>query len=1050
MNLSDLSIRNPVFAWMLMFGLIGFGLISFNRMGLSQLPDVDFPTVSISLTMAGAAPEVMEMQVVDIIEGSLMTVEGVQRITSTSKSGAATITAEFALDRNIENALQDVQAKVAASQKLLPTELDAPTISKTNSDDQPIMFLALTYDKDNPEFIMKYAKDFLQDRLTTVEGVGDLFLAGYTAPVMRVHVREKDLSRYNIAVNDVMDAIRNEHTELPGGYLENSTKYFNVRTMGEAKTVDEFKSIFIASRGGQAIQDSSNMVRLSQVADVSMGLDDIRRMARLNGKAALGLGIRKQRGTNAVAVARGVKDRVKELEKQLPEGMHLIVNFDSTQFIENSVHELNKHLVLAVVLTSLVCWMFLGSWSATFNVLLSIPTSLLGSFIVLYFLGYTLNTFTLLGLTLAIGIVVDDAIMVLENIFRYNEKGRGQIESAILGAREITFAAIAASAAVIAIFLPVAFMQGIIGKFFMQFGITISVAVILSLVESLTITPMRCASFVHIGERTTRLGKAFEHSMDKIREWYERTLPMILNHPYKVLLGSVIFVALSFTSIKFINKEMSPPQDMSLFNGRLMLPVGTSLAHTNEQTKLAEKWLLARPEILRTYMAVGGFGSGPSSDANTVNLLVVMKPKGERGVDPTAGHELTQVEFMQVARKALSEIPDVRPVLMDMSMRGFSQGKGFPVEFTVLGSDWEKLAKMSSDIMAEMQKTGTMVDVDSDYLLGMPEVQIKPDRVAAAERGVRIANIGNSVNALIGGVKVGEYPEGGHRYDIKVKLDNEAVTQDEIKKLYLGNARGNLVPMSQVTNIETTASLQAISRANRQRAITVTANVLPGYSQQMAMQKVEEISKKILEPGYIVVPGGNAKSFTDSFQSLIFALVLGLFVAYMVLASQFNSFIDPLTILTALPFSFSGAFFALLLTGQSINMYSMIGLLLLMGIVKKNSILLIEFTNTVRDRGADTARAALIEACPVRLRPIIMTSAATVAAAVPSAMAMGEGSETMRPMALCLIGGVVVSTVLTLFVVPCFYLVMDKFRRRDEARAKTKEAFITVGNENLA
>ncbi|MGZ3795692.1 MAG: efflux RND transporter permease subunit [Pseudobdellovibrionaceae bacterium] len=1044
MSLSDLSIRNPVFAWMLMLGLIGFGLISFSRMGLSQLPDVDFPTVSVTLTMPGAAPEVMETQVVDLIEGALMTVEGVQRITSTSKSGSATVTAEFSLNRNIDIALQDVQAKVAATQKNLPTELDAPTISKTNSDDQPIMFLALTYDKNDPEFMMKYAKDYLQDRLTTVDGVGDLLLAGYTAPVMRVHVRPQDLIRYNISVNDVMDAIKNEHSELPGGFLENSTKYFNVRTMGEAKSVEEFKSIVISSRGGQTVQDSSNMVRLSQVADISMGLDEIRRIARLNGKSALGLGIRKQRGTNAVAVARGVKERIAELEKQLPEGMHLSVNFDSTQFIENSVHELNKHLVLAVLLTSLVCWAFLGSWSATFNVLLSIPTSLLGSFIALYFLGYTLNTFTLLGLTLAIGIVVDDAIMVLENIFRYNEMGQGKIESAILGSREIAFAAIAASIAVIAIFLPVAFMKGIIGKFFMQFGITISVAVVLSLLESLTITPMRCATFVHHGARATKTGRAFEWGMEKVREYYEKSLHMVLDHPWIMLAASVIFVAASFTSIRFINKEMSPAQDMSMFNGRLMLPVGTSLAHTNEQVQKAEKWLLSRKEVERVYVAVGGYGSGSSSDANTANLLVTLKPKGLRGIDEKAGHELSQAEFMQQARNAVSKIPDMRPVFMDMSMRGFSTGKGFPVEFTVLGSDWEQLASMSNSIMEEMKKTGTMVDVDSDYLLGMPEIQIKPDRVAAAQRGVRVANIGNSVNALIGGVKVGEYPQGGHRYDIKVKLEDGDVTQEKLKTLLISNARGNLVPLSQVTKTETAASLQAISRSNRQRAITITANLVPGFSQQVAMAKVEEIAKKILKPGYMISQGGNAKTFQESFQSLIFALVLGLFVAYMVLASQFNSFIDPVTILTALPFSFSGAFFALLLMNQSINMYSMIGLLLLMGIVKKNSILLIEFTNTVRDRGVESARKALIEACPVRLRPIIMTSAATVAAAIPSAFAMGEGSETMKPMALCLIGGVIVSTILTLFVVPCFYLVMDKLRTRDEVRAKTKAAFAAL------
>jgi HAE1 family hydrophobic/amphiphilic exporter-1 len=1033
-----------------MFGLIGFGLICFSRMGLSQLPDVDFPNVTVNITMAGAAPEVMETQVVDPIEGSLMSVEGVQKITSSSKSGSASISVEFNLDRNIDVALQDVQAKVSATQKLLPKEMDPPTISKTNSDDQPIMFLALTYDKDDPQFLMKYAKDYLQDRMTTVDGVGDILLGGYTAPVMRVHVRNKDLQQRNISVSDVIDAITKEHSELPGGFIETAKRYFNVRTMGEAKTVEEFSSIVIASRGGQAVADPTNMVRLKQVADVSMGLDEIRRMSRFNGKSALGIGIRKQRGTNAVGVAQAVKKRIAELAPQLPEGMHLQVNFDSTVFIEHSVHELNKHLVLAVLLTSLVCWAFLGSWSATFNVLLSIPTSLLGAFIGLYFLGYTLNTFTLLGLTLAIGIVVDDAIMVLENIFRYNEEGHGKIEAAIIGAREITFAAIAASAAVVAIFLPVAFMQGIIGKYFMQFGITISIAVVLSLLESLTITPMRCANFVDQGHRTTKIGKAFESLMEKSKVWYEHGLRRFLDHPLKVLSLSLLFVVVSFYSVKFLTKEMSPAQDMSLFSGRLMLPVGTSLAYTNQQSIAAEKFLMARPEVEKVYMAIGGFGSSGTSDSNLVNMLVTMKPKGERGIDPASGKELSQTEFMQVVRKNLSKIPDVRPILSDLSMRGFSTGKGFPIEFTVLGSDWDKLAGVSDKIMEEMKKTGLMVDVDSDYLLGMPEIQIKPDRISAAQRGIRVEAIGNSVNALIGGVKVGDYQEGGHRYDIKVKLENTAISPaDEIHSLLINNSRGNLIPISQVTTQQTTASLQSISRTNRQRAITITANLSPGVSQQAAMDRVEQIAKGLLEPGYMIAQGGNSKSFQDTFVSLMFALVMGLFVAYMVLASQFNSFLDPVTILTALPFSVSGAFFALLAAGQSLNMYSMIGLLLLMGIVKKNSILLIEFTNTVRDRGTPAAKDALIAACPVRLRPIIMTSAATITAAIPSALASGEGSETMKPMAICLIGGVVVSTVLTLFVVPCFYLVIDRFKTRDEARAKVKEAFIHVGEEGM-
>nr|BFD67944.1 efflux RND transporter permease subunit [Bdellovibrio sp. HAGR004] len=1048
MRLSDISIKNPVFAWMLMFGLMIFGLISFSRMGVSQMPDVDFPTVTVSVTLSGAAPEVMETQVVDPIESALMTVEGIESIKSNSKTGTASITVEFDLDRNIDLAVQDVQAKISGIQRLLPDDVDPPTISKTNPDDQPILWLALTYDKNDPEFMMRYARDYLKDRFTTVEGVGDIFLGGYTDPVMRVHVRPKDLLRYNISVNDVMDAIRSEHSEVPGGYIQTEKKTFNVRTMGEAKTEEEFRNIVVSKRGGRAVADPTNMVRISQVADASMGLDKIEKMSRFNGKTALGLGIRKQRGTNAVSVARAVKEKIVEIQKQLPEGMNIQVNFDSTKFIEQSVGELNKHLVLAVIFTSIVCWMFLGSWSATFNVLLSIPTSLLGAFIGLYFLGYTLNTFTLLGLTLAIGIVVDDAIMVLENIFRYNENGRGRIESAILGAREISFAAMAATAAVIAIFLPVAFMKGIIGKFFMQFGVTISIAVFLSLVESLTITPMRCAGFVHHGERKTKLGKGFEAFMEATRLGYDRWLRVTLQHPWKVLIGSLVFVAVSFISIKFLNKEMSPAQDQSIFMARLIMPVGTSLAYTDQQTQKAEKWLLSRPEVKQVYAALGGFGGG-ASDANVTMMFITLKEKKERGADPETGKVLSQQEFMQVARTNLAKIEDMRPVLMDLSQQGFSGGRGYPIEFTILGSDWDKLAKYTEQMMKAMSDSGLMVDVDSNYLLGMPEIQVKPDRISAAHHGVSIASIGSTVSALIGGVKVGEYPQGGHRYDIKVKLVDQGNPLDEIKTLFVGNTVGNLIPLPRVTKEEVGSSLQSISRSNRQRAITVTANMKPGVSQQAAMAYVEETARKILEPGYMIDQGGSSKTFKESFQSLIFALVMGLVIAYMVLASQFNSFIDPVTILMALPFSFSGAFFALLITGQSLNMFSMIGLLLLMGIVKKNSILLIEFTNTVRDRGTSAAMDALIEACPTRLRPILMTSVATIAAAIPSATARGAGSETMRPMAICLIGGVVVSTALTLFVVPAVYLLMDKFKKRDEVREKTKQAFAAVGNEAL-
>lgn len=1039
MKISDTSIRNPVFAWMLMVGLILFGAISFTRMGVSQLPDVDFPVLNVSISLDGAAPEVMESTIVDRIEDAVMTIEGLRSVSSNAKSGVANITLEFDLGKDIDVALQEAQTKIAQAQRLLPSDMDPPVITKTNPEDQPIIWLALTYEKDDLPFLMKYARDQLQDRFTTLPGVGEIFLGGYVPPALRVWVEPQKLRKYNIAVSDIIDAIQTEHSELPGGLIEEKNRAFNVRTMGEAKDVDEFSSIPIGKRAGQMVADPSNMVRLRDVARVEEGLDEVRRLSRFNGKTALGLGIRKQRGANAVAVATAVKAKVKQIEKDLPEGMKIGINSDSTRFIEDSIHELNKHLMLAVILTSLVCWVFLGSWTATLNVLLSIPTSIMGAFIGMYFLKFTLNTFTLLGLTLAIGIVVDDAIMVLENIFRYQEQKKGRIESAILGTREIAFAALAATAAVIAIFLPVVFMKGIIGKFFLQFGVTISLAVLLSLLEALTITPMRASSFVGSHERTSWLGRSFEAMMGAFTKLYLRTLNGAMRWKKTVVLASVVFMGVSFYSVKFVPKEFTPAQDQSIFLARLQTPVGSSLAYTNEKLAEAEKWMLSQPEVLQVYAAIGGFGGGGGGDSNSATMFVTLVPKGKR--------ELSQQKFMDRARQALVKIKDLKPSLQDLSTRGFSTGRGYPIEFKLMGGDWEKLYETSTQIMKAMQDSDMMVDVDSNYLLGMPEVQVRPDRVKASLHGVSVQTIGKTVNSLIGGVVVGQYQKEGRRYDIRLKLEEEEGRKTDVTSLLIGNTRSNLIPISQVTTVETKRSLQQISRVDRQRAISIYANLKPGASQQEAMDFIATKAHELLPPGYRFDTQGSSQAMKESFESLAFALLLGLAVAYMVLAAQFNSFLDPLTILMALPFAISGALFALLATFQSLNIYSMIGILLLMGIVKKNSIMLVEFANTLRDRGVNGAEEAMRQACPIRLRPILMTSIATIASAVPAALAMGEGAETFRPMSITIIGGVFLSTILTLYVIPCVYLVLDRFRRRDENRQRIKEAFANLGEK---
>ena len=1021
MTLSDFSIKNPVFAWMLMIGLIVFGWISFKRLGVSQLPDVDFPVVSVGVSWEGAAPEVMETEVTDIIEDAVMSVEGIKEVTSVSMQGQAQITVELNLNRNIDAALQDVQTKIAQAQKNLPREIDPPIVTKTNPEDNPIMWVALSGDRPLKD-LTHYVSETLKDQFTTVAGVGDVRLGGFVDPNLRVWLDSTKMREKELTVEDILNAISAQHADLPAGYMDTGPKEINVRVYGEATTPAEFEKLVIPSRvrGGAIWKD----LRIGDVGTVEDGLADIRRISRSRGRTAIGLGMVKQRGSNAVAVANAVKRKIQELQKDLPSGMHLDVVFDTTRFIKESVNELTLSLVLSVILTSAVCFFFLGSWSATVNVLLAIPTSIMGAFIILYFMGFTINTFTMLGLSLVIGIVVDDAIMVLENISRYLEHGLARVQAALVGAREITFAALAASIAILAIFIPVIFMQGVIGRFFFQFGVTISVAVMFSLLEALTIAPMRCSQFLEVGH-TTRLGKFVDDLMKNLTDRYRSALVYFLEHRKKVLIAATAIFFGSLLLTRALKKEFVPSQDQSRFMVRMILPLGTSIETTDELFKKAEAFLMKRPELASYYSAVGGFGGG---QVNTGFIFITMKPKHQR--PRIHGHREKQLEFMQVVRKEFSSLPGVqRAIVQDLSQSGFTAQRGFPIEFTLRGPDWDKLGSLGQEIMKKMKESGLMIDIDTDYQLGMPELQIHPDRQRAAEHGVNVRSIANTVNAMIGGVRSGKFTSHGKRYDIRVRLaQTDRSNPKDIQSIWVRNEYGEVVPLSDVVQSEIKPSLFSITRKNRERAVSIYANPAQGHSQQEALNGVQKIAKEILPNDYRIVFSGGAQAFKESFQSLIFALVMGIFVAYMVLATQFNSFVHPFTVLLALPFSVTGAFLALFISGNSMNLYSMIGLILLMGIVKKNSILLVDFTNERRRQGMEVQKA-LLDACPIRLRPILMTSVATVAAAVPEALAFGAGSETMIPMAVAVVGGVTLSTILTLFVVPCAYEVFSKFER---------------------
>ena len=1012
MKITEACIKNPVFAWMLMLATVVFGGVAATRIGISQFPDVDFPTISVGAAWEGAAPEVIEHDVVEPIEEALMQVEGVRNITSTSRQGSGGVTVELDLSRNVDLALQDVQTRIAQVQRRLPRDMEPPVVSKSNPEDQPILWIGLSGPYP-PQVLADYARYRVKERLQTVPGVGEIQAQSVERNI-RIWIDSDKLDERRVTASEVLRAIQQQHVELPAGRLETSGREVNVRVLGEAFNLEEFRHLVVKDVEGSPVY-------LSDVAIVEDGFEDVRRISRVNGEPAQGMGIRKQRGSNAVAVARGVKDAIAEIQKTLPPGMELGINFDSTQFIEESVHEIQFELLLSVILTAFICWLFLGSFGATLNVIMAIPMSLLGTVACIYFFGFTLNTFTLLGLALAVGIVVDDAIMVLENIFRHGEMGKDRVSAAREGTAEISFAALAATLAVCAIFLPVVFMKGIIGKFFLQFGVTLCIAVLLSYVEAVTLAPARSAQMLKTGHRQSKLGHFVDVAFDKLAAGYARVLALGLRHPVMVLLMAVGVFAASIFVFKKLPSEFVPSQDQSRLMVRLQVAVGANLEETDRVFRRAEEYLMQQPEVVRVFGSVGGFGGGGGGSVNSGILFVTMVPPSER---------VGQQEFSARIRKELNSYPGVRANVQDLSQQGFTGQRGYPVEFSVRGPEWGKLIELSTDLREKLAASGFATDVDTDYQVGMPELRIVPDRDRAADLGVPVEEVATTINALVGGVRSGKYSSGGRRIDIRTRLlANQRTRPEDLARLRVRTADGSLVPLSALVKEDERPALQSVTRRDRERAISIFGNVAPGKSQSDALAYVEQIAKD-LPPGYRAVLGGSSVAFKESMGQLMFALILGLVVAYMVLASQFNSFLHPVTVLSIIPLSIAGAAFALLITGKTLNIFSMIGLLLLMGIAKKNSIILVDYAvQGQRERGL-SAHESMMKAGPTRLRPILMTTMATMMAAIPPALALGPGAETRGPMAVAIIGGLVISTALSLLVVPAFFVVADNVKTK--------------------
>jgi len=1043
LKLSSISIHNPVFAWMLMAGFIVFGLISYERLGISQLPDVDFPVITIKASLEGAAAEIMETDISDVIEDAISGIEGIREIQSNVRYGSVTITAEMNLNRNVDAALQEIQSAVSQATRRLPKDMDPPIVSKKNSEDRPIMWIVLT-GKGELRDLMDYARYDLKSKFQTVAGVGDIAMGGYVDRSLRVWLDPVKMKNLEITVDDVLQSISTEHSEQPSGRIDLPREEILLRTKGEASTEKQASNIPITRRGGAPV---FRIITLNDIGSVNDGLDDIRRISRFNKIPAIGLGIQKQRGANAVAIGRGVFALMDKIKNDLPPGYALNVAYDSTVFIENSIHELTFTLFLSAILTSLVIWIFLGSLSSAFNVLLAIPTSIVGSFIVIYFFGFTLNTFTMLGLSLAIGVVVDDAIMVLENIERHKRLTKDPIEAAEKGTLEIYFAALAATLAVVAIFLPVAFMSGIIGKYFFQFGVTITATVLLSLLEALTLTPMRAARFgstvalnrekksINYGKlNKISFGQAWQKKSDKILhdlgESYGALLEKTLKRPLLTTVIIAVFFLITLTSLKFVKREFLPPEDQSRLILMVKLPAGSSLEYTNSQVKLLEDKLIQHKAVERFMAAIGGIGGG---DSNSAMIFLTLKPPNKRP---------PHLEVAMDLRQQLNKLNKyMKVIVQDPSTQSLSASRGAPIEFYIKGPDWEKLAFYSEEIEKKMKESGKFNDIDTNYQQGSPEIQIIPDRMKAALYGVSMNEISSAVSTFIGGKVAGKFTDNGHRYDIKVKmLDSYRNQINTLSYLWLRNNHGELVRLIDVVQIKRAPAILSITRINRNRAITVSAapamnpvNKKADIDEQTARNLALQIADEVMPDGYTAELTGNSKTSSESDNALIIALLLGIVISYMILASQFNSFMHPLTVLLALPFSFSGAIISLIIFKQSLNLYSFIGIILLMGLVKKNSILLVDFAIHQKEMQTNVVKA-MIEAGKTRLRPILMTTVTTMAAALPPALALGPGAESRIPMAVTVLGGVLFSTVMTLFLVPSVFVLLSKLKGKPVMR----------------
>ena len=1014
MILSDQSVRRPVFATVISALLVILGLASLGSLPVRQYPDIELPVVSIETTYRGASAEVVETKVTQVIEDVISGLEGIEKLTSSSRDERSDIRVEFTLTRDIDSAANDIRDRVSRVVDQLPFEADPPEIAKVDANRSAVMYLNLTSDRHSGLEQTDFADRFLIDRLSTVPGVARVQLSGARRYAMRIWLSREALAARGLTVADVENSLRSENVELPAGRLESISREFTLRTATGFTAEKDFRKL-VVGRG-----PDGQPVKLGEVAEVRIGAENERSIARANGIEAVSMAIEQLSKANSVVVSREIRKEMNALASELPEGMVLTVNYDRAEFIEASMREVYKALFIAISLVLVVIYLFLGSFRVTLIPALVVPISIVSTFIVMAALGYTINILTLLGLVLAIGLVVDDAIIVLENIYRRIEDGQRPLLAALEGSHEIGFAVVATTLVLVAVFVPLSFIEGDLGRLFREFGITLAAAVLFSSLVALTLTPMLSSKMLHRRSLGSGLTRRVDNAFRRFAAVYRKALEKLVSVPWLALVSVLLFTVVAAWMMRTLPTEYAPSEDRGVFFIMLRAPEGASLEYMDRYARQMETILLEEigdSESVRRFLTrlPGRWGGAEVNSARAIVLLENWALRDES--DKDIGGRL---------RGRLAAMPGVRSFVFHPSSLGF-RSDGSPVEMVLGGPDYEQLREWRDQMLVALEQVPELVNADSNYQEKKPQMNISVDRDRSAALGVSLVSVGRTLETMLGSRRVTTYIDRGREYNV-ILMGKEAdrASPDDLTNLYVrSELTGDLVPLSNLVRITESAGPAQLNRHDRMRSITIEAGLADGVKLGDGIEAMLKAATETLPAAARISWDGESKEYLESGGSLYMTFLMALIVVFLVLAAQFESFVNPLIILVTVPLAMTGALVGLHLYGSTINVFSQIGAILLIGLSAKNGVLIVEFANQLRDRGLDI-REAVLQAATVRFRPILMTSTATTFGALPLLLGTGAGWESRQPIGIVIVFGVAISALLTLFIVPPLYALFAK------------------------